>query len=68
MLCVVVADCCAWLDIQQDSTSVESMGNHRTATAFEDALIVKTFCFQFVNSYCSLFYIAFFKVSDCFLE
>lgn len=35
--------------------------NHPTDTAFEDALILKTFCFQFVNSYSSLFYIAFVK-------
>jgi len=34
---------------------------HRTATEYEDALIIKTFFFSFVNSYCSLFYIAFFK-------
>jgi len=35
--------------------------NHRTETEYEDALIVKKFAFQFVNSYISLFYIAFFK-------
>lgn len=35
--------------------------NHRTDTEFEDALIAKTFCFQFVNSFASLFYIAFVK-------
>lgn len=35
--------------------------NHRTDTAFEDALIGKTFVFQFVNSFVSLFYIAFVK-------
>lgn len=35
--------------------------NHRTDTEFEDALISKTFSFQFVNSYACLFYIAFFK-------
>ncbi|CAN0037026.1 unnamed protein product, partial [Phaeothamnion confervicola] len=37
--------------------------NHRTDTAYEDALIAKTFLFQFVNSYASLFYIAFIKTS-----
>ena len=35
--------------------------NHRTATRYEDQLIAKQFVFQFVNSYFSLFYIAFFK-------
>ena len=35
--------------------------NHRTDTEYEDSLISKTFVFQFVNSYASLFYIAFFK-------
>lgn len=35
--------------------------NHRTDTDYEDALIVKLFAFQFVNSYASFFYIAFLK-------
>jgi anoctamin-10/anoctamin-7 len=35
--------------------------NHRTDTQYEDALIAKTFVFQFVNSFASLFYIAFVK-------
>eukprot|EP00004_Rigifila_ramosa_P007079 TRINITY_DN179_c0_g1_i1.p1 TRINITY_DN179_c0_g1~~TRINITY_DN179_c0_g1_i1.p1 ORF type:complete len:754 (+),score=213.52 TRINITY_DN179_c0_g1_i1:323-2263(+) len=35
--------------------------NHRTDTEYEDNLITKTFLFQFVNSYISLFYIAFVK-------
>lgn len=35
--------------------------NHRTDTEFEDSLIAKTFCFQFVNSFASLFYISFVK-------
>eukprot|EP00808_Paulinella_micropora_P010451 g65697.t1 len=34
---------------------------HRTPTEYENALIIKVFFFQFVNAYCSLFYIAFFK-------
>eukprot|EP00457_Paulinella_chromatophora_P001268 gb/GEZN01001270.1/.p1 GENE.gb/GEZN01001270.1/~~gb/GEZN01001270.1/.p1 ORF type:complete len:993 (+),score=101.68 gb/GEZN01001270.1/:25-3003(+) len=34
---------------------------HRTPTQYENSLIIKTFFFQFVNAYCSLFYIAFFK-------
>ena len=33
--------------------------NHRTETKFNDSLILKTFTFQFVNSYTSLFYIAY---------
>ena len=33
--------------------------NYRTDTEYEDALIVKLFIFQFVNSYASFFYIAF---------
>lgn len=35
--------------------------NHRTQTKFDDALIFKLFAFQFVNSYASCFYIAFFR-------
>ena len=35
--------------------------NHRTESAYENSLIVKSFCFQFVNSYISFFYIAFFR-------
>lgn len=38
--------------------------NHRTETAHADALILKTFTFQFVNSYASLFYIAFVKAAQ----
>ncbi|XP_038055493.1 anoctamin-4-like isoform X2 [Patiria miniata] len=35
--------------------------NHRTQSQYDDALILKLFAFQFVNSYASLFYIAFFR-------
>jgi hypothetical protein len=35
--------------------------NHRTDTEYEDSLIAKVFSFQFINSYASLFYIAFIK-------
>lgn len=35
--------------------------NHRTDTEYENALISKTFMFQFVNSFSSLFYIGFVK-------
>lgn len=38
-----------------------SYENHRTDTEYEDALIAKTFIFQFVNSFSPLFYIAFVK-------
>jgi hypothetical protein len=36
------------------------MENHRTLTAYEDALTNKIFAFQFVNSYSSFFYVAYF--------
>ena len=35
--------------------------NHRTETEHQDALIFKTFLFQFVNTFASLYYIAFAK-------
>lgn len=35
--------------------------NHPTDTVYEDNLIAKTFCFQFINSYFNLFYVAFIK-------
>lgn len=35
--------------------------NHRTASSYEDALIVKTFAFRFLNNYLPLFYVAFVK-------
>ena len=37
--------------------------NHETESNYYDALTFKLFCFQFVNSYASLFYIAFLKGS-----
>jgi hypothetical protein len=43
------------------ATILNNFENHRTDTAYEDALIGKVFLFQFVNSYISLFYIAFIK-------
>lgn len=33
--------------------------NHRTDTKFEDSLILKSFSFQFINSYSSFFFLAF---------
>eukprot|EP00033_Pygsuia_biforma_P003008 GCRY01003309.1.p1 GENE.GCRY01003309.1~~GCRY01003309.1.p1 ORF type:complete len:797 (+),score=257.69 GCRY01003309.1:169-2559(+) len=36
--------------------------NHRTETDNRNGLIIKTFVFQFINSYMSLFYVAFIKV------
>lgn len=49
--------------------------NHETETQYNDNLAVKLFLFKFVNSYASLFYIAFFKGDiegckndDCFSE
>eukprot|EP00457_Paulinella_chromatophora_P000985 gb/GEZN01000987.1/.p1 GENE.gb/GEZN01000987.1/~~gb/GEZN01000987.1/.p1 ORF type:complete len:903 (+),score=148.12 gb/GEZN01000987.1/:28-2736(+) len=38
--------------------------NHKTASAWENALIFKSFMFRFVNCYNSFFYIAFFKQFD----
>eukprot|EP00002_Diphylleia_rotans_P002649 TRINITY_DN11681_c0_g1_i5.p1 TRINITY_DN11681_c0_g1~~TRINITY_DN11681_c0_g1_i5.p1 ORF type:complete len:722 (+),score=168.54 TRINITY_DN11681_c0_g1_i5:43-2208(+) len=38
--------------------------NYRTQTEYEDALIAKNFLFQFINSYISLFYLAFVKIND----
>jgi len=35
--------------------------NHKTDSEFENALIAKSFMFKFINSYNSLFYVAFFK-------
>jgi len=43
------------------ASSLNTWENHRTDTAFEDALIAKTFAFQVVNSYGALAYIAFVK-------
>jgi len=42
-------------------TKLTEWENHRTQTEFDDSLITKIFIFQFVNSYVSLYYIAFFK-------
>ena len=36
--------------------------NYQKETDYQDALIRKTFLFTFVNTYTSIFYIAFFKV------
>jgi len=40
---------------------LNDLENHSTNTEYEDALIAKTFMFQFVNSYASLFYISYIK-------
>lgn len=49
--------------------------NHRTDTEFDDSLILKLFVFSFINSYASLFFIAFLKThlgdecsESCMLE
>ena len=41
------------------STKLTDFENHRTDTLYEDSMITKLFMFQFVNSYCSFFYLAF---------
>jgi anoctamin-10/anoctamin-7 len=43
------------------SVYLNEFENHRTETIYEDALIGKTFVFQFVNSFAALFYISFVK-------
>ena len=40
------------------------MEKPRTRTDFEDSYTMKLFCFQFINYYSSLVYIAFFKVRN----
>lgn len=47
-----------YLLVAQGLTTSE---NHRTHHGHDDALIAKTFLFQFVNSYAAFFYIAFLK-------
>jgi hypothetical protein len=42
--------------------------NHRTDTEYQDSLITKTFLFQFVNTFASLYYIAFGKRANDFSE
>ena len=49
-----------------------NLENHKTQNQYEDSLVIKTFVFQFVNSFNSLVYIAFIKcdnnndaVGDC---
>ena len=37
------------------------MENQKTDKDYEDSFTLKMFCFQFVNFYASIFYIAFFK-------
>ncbi|KAF6017966.1 hypothetical protein EB796_023726 [Bugula neritina] len=40
--------------------------NHRTGSAYRNALIIKLFAFQFANCYSSLYYIAFFRSFSSF--
>lgn len=44
---------------QSIAVKLNNQENHRTDSEYEDNLIVKVFCFQFINSYASCFYIAF---------
>jgi len=46
------------------ATQLNDWENHRTDTEYHNALISKAFLFKFVNSYNSLFYIAFIKGSN----
>eukprot|EP01135_Chromosphaera_perkinsii_P005459 Nk52_evm8s352 gene=Nk52_evmTU8s352 len=43
------------------AVSLTDWENHRTQTQYESSLILKTFAFQFVNSYSALYYTAFFR-------
>mmetsp|Transcript_20824 Transcript_20824/g.53741 ORF Transcript_20824/g.53741 Transcript_20824/m.53741 type:complete len:693 (-) Transcript_20824:468-2546(-) len=43
------------------ATTLTKWENHRTMSSFETSLVIKSFLFQFVNSYVTLFYIAFFR-------
>lgn len=43
------------------AVKLTNLENHRTQTEYENSLILKSYVFQFVNSFFSLFYIAFFK-------
>jgi len=42
------------------STRLNEWENHKTQEAFNDAFVIKCFMFKFVNSFCTLYYIAFF--------
>eukprot|EP00301_Raphidiophrys_heterophryoidea_P003519 c11587_g1_i1.p1 GENE.c11587_g1_i1~~c11587_g1_i1.p1 ORF type:complete len:942 (+),score=288.64 c11587_g1_i1:34-2859(+) len=46
---------------QRVARILNNFENHRTDQDFENALIAKTFVFQFINSYIALFFIAFVK-------
>jgi len=46
---------------QRLAVALNDWTNYRTETEYEDALIFKTFLFQFFNSYTALFYLAFVK-------
>ena len=46
---------------QKVAKMFNDLENYRTETDYNDALIVKTIIFQFVNSYITLFYVAFIK-------
>lgn len=46
------------------AVAFNDMSNFRTETEYNDALIIKTVIFQFINSYITLFYIAFAKANE----
>eukprot|EP00794_Sanderia_malayensis_P008843 gene8843-9791_t len=46
---------------QRVATMLTNWENPRTQTDYEDSFTVKMFWFQFVNTYASVFYVAFFK-------
>ncbi|XP_065660186.1 anoctamin-4 isoform X3 [Hydra vulgaris] len=46
---------------QRIAVKLTNWENPRTATDYEDSFTIKMFWFQFVNTYASIFYVAFFK-------
>ncbi|VDK54883.1 unnamed protein product [Anisakis simplex] len=47
--------------LEESSIELFLLENHRTNSEYNNALIVKRFAFQFVNTYTSLFYLAFIR-------
>lgn len=62
MLCALVILFCSSSGLfDMVATTLTDMENHRTDTMYEDALIGKTFIFEFFNSYSACFYVLFLK-------
>ena len=52
------------------AVKLNNVENHKTQSDYENSLIIKSYAFQFVNSFFSLFYISFFKtrVEGCLVN